>query len=202
MFLSFVLVASQPWTSPWQFLDAKWLSTWTDSGRIEELKAAEGKLRHEKDKLEKRRRTWKHHKGCACFARWTRHSLKQCLKDFNGLETASGNRFLVTHPIGSYDIIVYIYIIIIYIYIILSKGIYCTLRRLHDPYQVAVQLSWLSVYCMFCQYKSLHRISSIFSRKKTLKVAHDSKSEILLSRICFYHVSGMLFVLRCLWPGT
>ena len=108
VFLSFGLVASQPWTSPWQFLDAKWLSTWKDSGRIEELKAAEGKLRHEKDKLEKRRRTWKHHKGCACFARWTRHSLKQCLKDFNGLETASGNRFLVTHPIGSYDIIVYI----------------------------------------------------------------------------------------------
>ena len=48
-------------------------------------------------------------KGCVCFAGWTLHSLKQCLKDFNGLETVSGNRFLVTHPIGSYDLyIVYI----------------------------------------------------------------------------------------------
>ena len=37
MFCSFLLVASQPWKSPWEFLDAKWLSTWKDSGRIEEL---------------------------------------------------------------------------------------------------------------------------------------------------------------------
>lgn len=54
---------------------------------------------------------------------------------------------------------------------------------------------------MFWQYESLRRNSSIpFSvRHKSLKLIHDSKSVILLSWICFYHVSDM-FVLLFVWP--
>lgn len=97
-------------------MDAKWLSTWKDSGRIEELEVSEGKLQQDKDKLEKRRQTWKNHKGCACVLHpeFTRHTLKQYLNDFNGLELSPGTG--ISH-IGI---------------------LYCPLRRLHDPYQVAV----------------------------------------------------------------
>ena len=55
--------------------------------------------------------------------------------------------------------------------------------------------------CMFWEYERLHRISSNpFSvRNKSLKLIADSKSEILWSWICFYHVSDM-FVLLFVWP--